>query len=102
MIKFAVSRPNDRMVSIRNGLKTLDWESDPILNRYGIKIANQMLTVSSSVALILVVMLIWDCRPKLVFLTPQLCNSISQSSHLGSPGAGISRIVNFSMAILCL
>lgn len=47
MIKFAVSRPPQRMVSIRNGLQTLNWDHDPILNRYGIKIANQMLTTKA-------------------------------------------------------
>lgn len=46
MIKFAVSRPPERMVSIRNGLQTLKWNEDPILNKYGIKISNDMLQVS--------------------------------------------------------
>ena len=47
MIKFAVSRPPQRMISIRNGLQTLNWDNDPILNRYGIKIANTMLTTKA-------------------------------------------------------
>ena len=47
MIKFAVTRPPQRMISIRNGLQTLNWEKDPILNRYGIKIATQMLTTKA-------------------------------------------------------
>lgn len=47
MIKFAVSRPPQRMISIKNGLETLKWDSDPILNRYGIKIADQMLTTKA-------------------------------------------------------
>lgn len=46
MIKFAVSRPAERMQSIKHGLQTLNWNEDPILNRYGIKISDNMLTVS--------------------------------------------------------
>lgn len=47
MIKFAVSRPPQRMISIRNGLQTLNWAKDPILNKYGIQIADKMLTTKA-------------------------------------------------------
>ncbi|KAI9877191.1 MAG: hypothetical protein M1830_004561 [Pleopsidium flavum] len=47
MIKFAVSRPAQRAQSIKNGLATLNWNQDPILNRYGIQISNKMLSTEA-------------------------------------------------------
>lgn len=43
MIKFAVSRPQDRKNAIDQGLRALEWANDPILKRYGLKIEPKML-----------------------------------------------------------
>ncbi|KAI9707546.1 MAG: hypothetical protein M1836_000507 [Candelina mexicana] len=38
MIKFAVSRPKDRLAAINHGLGMLKWSEDPMLQEYGLKI----------------------------------------------------------------
>lgn len=39
MIKFAMLRASQWIISIRNGLQILNWDHDSILNHYSIKIA---------------------------------------------------------------
>lgn len=46
MIKFAVTRPKDRMAHINFGINMLKWHEDPYLNAYGIKVEPQMSIVS--------------------------------------------------------
>ena len=43
MIRFAVSRPQQRLQSINEGLKLLDYENDVYLKNYGLKISPTML-----------------------------------------------------------
>ncbi|KAK8222085.1 Protein argonaute [Zalaria obscura] len=38
MIKFAVTPPGERWRSVEHGLQMLDWNNDPYLNNYGVKI----------------------------------------------------------------
>ncbi|MCJ1470295.1 hypothetical protein MMC07_008940 [Pseudocyphellaria aurata] len=49
MIKFAVSRPNDRRKAIQDGLKMLDWRNDPYLSNYGLKIDPNMLRTDARI-----------------------------------------------------
>lgn len=42
MIKFAVTRPNERMKAIVDSKNTLEHNSDPILKEYGLTISNEM------------------------------------------------------------
>ncbi len=42
MIKFAVSRPKDRLKAIQHGLGMLEWSEDPVLQEYGMKINGNM------------------------------------------------------------
>jgi hypothetical protein len=46
MIKFAVTRPKERIASIRHGVGMLKWHDDPYLKHYGIQIEPQMTMVS--------------------------------------------------------
>ncbi|KAI6846917.1 Piwi-domain-containing protein [Hortaea werneckii] len=39
MIKFAVTPPNERWQAIEHGLSMLDWDNDPVLKAFGIKIS---------------------------------------------------------------
>ena len=48
MIKFAVTRPNDRIESIKHGVGMLKWNNDKYLNHFGIKIDPNMTIVSLS------------------------------------------------------
>jgi eukaryotic translation initiation factor 2C len=43
MIKNAVTRPNQRKAEIMAGVKALNWNHDPYLNEYGVKIQTEML-----------------------------------------------------------
>ena len=43
MIKFAVTKPDGRKKSIKQGLRLLDWQNDPYLKDYGLKIDPNML-----------------------------------------------------------
>ncbi|RDL32590.1 uncharacterized protein BP5553_09046 [Venustampulla echinocandica] len=47
MIKFAVTRPRERLQAIQNGINMLKWSQDPCLQHYGIKIDPQMTTTSA-------------------------------------------------------
>jgi eukaryotic translation initiation factor 2C len=43
MIKFAVTRPAKRKEDIEHGLKLLNWDNDPYLRNYGMKISSNMI-----------------------------------------------------------
>lgn len=45
MIKFAVTRPKDRLIAIDHGVGMLKWSADPYLEHYGIKIDPNMTVV---------------------------------------------------------
>ena len=47
MIKFAVTRPKQRVASIEHGVGMLKWAQDPYLNHYGVKIETNMTEVRS-------------------------------------------------------
>lgn len=47
MIKFAVTPPPERWESITHGLKMLDWNNDPVLKKYGMKISTQKTVVEA-------------------------------------------------------
>ena len=49
MIKFAVSRPPQRRQAIEHGLNMLNWEQDPMLKGYEMKISRQMLETKARV-----------------------------------------------------
>lgn len=46
MIKFAVTRPKERLNCIQHGLGMLEWHKDPYLEHFGCKFDPQMTTVS--------------------------------------------------------
>lgn len=46
MIKFAVTRPKQRLEAINHGVQMLKWHQDPILNHFGMKIESEMTIVS--------------------------------------------------------
>jgi eukaryotic translation initiation factor 2C len=39
MIRFAVTLPKDRWAAVQHGVRMLDWENDPYLRHYGLKIS---------------------------------------------------------------
>lgn len=45
MIKFAVTRPKERIQSIEHGVNMLKWGQDRYLNEFGIKVNPAMTTV---------------------------------------------------------
>lgn len=47
MIKFAVTRPNDRLAAIETGLKMLSWQKDPAFQHYGLQIQGTMLKTNA-------------------------------------------------------
>lgn len=47
MIKFAVTKPADRLSSIEYGLKMLDWQNDPAFKHYGLQIQGNMLKTNA-------------------------------------------------------
>ena len=49
MIKFAATRPEQRKESIRYGLSKINWQADPFLKNYGLKINPNMLTTNARV-----------------------------------------------------
>lgn len=49
MIKFAVSIPKARREAIKEKVTRLDWEHDPFLNSYGLKIEPNMLKTKARV-----------------------------------------------------
>ena len=46
MIKYAVTRPFQRMTDIEAGIKKLDWAGDKMLKTYGLTIDPNMIEVS--------------------------------------------------------
>lgn len=46
MIKHSSTRPKERLEAIRAGCQMLNWNDDPYLNRYGIKVDNNPTLVS--------------------------------------------------------
>jgi len=48
MIKFAVTRPPQRMAHIQDGINMLGWAEDPVLKQYGMSINPTMTTVSQA------------------------------------------------------
>lgn len=49
MIKFAVSFPSARKTAIRDKINLLDWEHDPFLKNYGLKIEPNMLRTKARI-----------------------------------------------------
>ena len=49
MIKFAVTRPEQRRRAIEQGLQKLDWANDPYLQTYGMKINPSMLKTNARI-----------------------------------------------------
>lgn len=49
MIKFAVTPPNERWKAVQQGLNTLNWAQDPVLNAYGLKISTTRTVVPARV-----------------------------------------------------
>lgn len=49
MIKFAVSRPQERREAIEKGLTMLDWKNDPFLSNYGLKIDPNMIKTEARI-----------------------------------------------------
>ncbi|KAI9772770.1 MAG: hypothetical protein M1839_002315 [Geoglossum umbratile] len=47
MIKFAVTRPPQRMTHIQDGINMLDWANDPVLKQYGMSISPTMTTTNA-------------------------------------------------------
>ena len=47
MIRFAVTRPKERLAAIKMGIDILGWETDPYLRHYGIQI-DKTLTVTNA------------------------------------------------------
>lgn len=47
MIKFAVTKPNDRLAAIETGLKMLDWQKDPAFQHYGLQVQGTMLRTNA-------------------------------------------------------
>jgi hypothetical protein len=47
MIKFAVSRPKERLKSIAHGIGMLKWHEDPYLSHYGVRIDPNLTVVST-------------------------------------------------------
>ena len=43
MIKYAATRPTERLTSINNGLKLLNWAADKYLANYGMTISPTMI-----------------------------------------------------------
>ena len=60
MIKFAVTRPKDRLESINHGVGMLNWSQDPYLQHFGIKIDPNLTLVSLAVHLLLLRLLTMD------------------------------------------
>jgi eukaryotic translation initiation factor 2C len=46
MIKFAVTRPKQRIESIQHGVGMLKWAQDPYLGYFGMKVDPNMTVVS--------------------------------------------------------
>lgn len=49
MIKFAVTRPKERIAAINHGVDMLKWHADPYLNHYGIKVDPTMTLTNAMV-----------------------------------------------------
>lgn len=47
MIKFAVTRPKERLQAINHGISMLKWNLDPYLAHYGMKVDPNMTIVST-------------------------------------------------------
>lgn len=46
MIKFAVTRPKERLQAIEHGVSMLKWNQDPHLKHYGMQVEPTMTQVS--------------------------------------------------------
>ena len=49
MIKFCVQRPQERVNMIRGNVVRLAWDKDPILQKYGLQVSNQMLQTKARI-----------------------------------------------------
>ena len=49
MIKFAVTLPKDRWSAVQHGLRMLDWNNDPYLRAFGMKISQAPSTVKGRI-----------------------------------------------------
>lgn len=78
MIKFAVTRPKMRIMSIEHGLNVmLKWKDDPYLAHYGVKIDGNMTTVSYPFTFeILMDSYLYNIRLKLASFRTQSFSSI--------------------------
>ena len=47
MIKFAVTRPQERYGAIQKGLEALNWPSDPMLRAYGMRISTEQIKTNA-------------------------------------------------------
>lgn len=47
MIKFAVTRPRERIASIKHGVGMLKWNDDPYLRYFGVKVDPEMTTTQA-------------------------------------------------------
>lgn len=47
MIKFAVTRPKERIASIKHGVNMLKWHEDNYLKHFDIKVDSNMTIVSN-------------------------------------------------------
>jgi eukaryotic translation initiation factor 2C len=51
MIKFAVTRPKQRLQAIAEGITMLKWHQDPYLSHYGISVDPNLTVVSTRMPL---------------------------------------------------
>jgi eukaryotic translation initiation factor 2C len=42
MIKFAVTLPKERWAAVEQGVRLLDWQNDPYLKHYGLKVRRRL------------------------------------------------------------
>ena len=101
MIKFAVTRPKERIKSIQNGIAMLKWHEDPFLSHYGVRIDPNMTVVSMPISHEQNLKLTLS-RLKLVFSHRPRCNTVVPLLNLAFLGAGISEGRSFSSPTLCL
>lgn len=101
MIKFAVTRPKERLKAIQHGIGMLKWHDDPFLNHYGVRIDPNMTVVSMPVSHER------NLKPtlprlKLVFCHRQRCNTVVPLPSLAFLVAGTSAERSSSSPTLCL
>ena len=71
MIKFAVTRPKDRLKAIAHGVGMLKWHEDPYLKHYGVGIDPNLTVVSKPIPI--------------PFLKPTSLDTSPCSATTGSP-----------------